>query len=146
MDINKILKISQFKALELEEENGEVLIIGELQETDKHCPECKTLAKKPCQYHPKRLRSLSFNGIPTYLVFTHRAYLCKACGRRFLERTEFFEKKRVYTIAYEEYLWKMSKKQDIDNLAKSEGLCWDTVNDVFLKAGGKGERAAKSTG
>jgi transposase len=144
MDVNKILKLKQFKAIDLEEENGEVLIIGELQKTDKHCPECNTLAIKPHQYHPKRLRTAPFNEMPTYLVFTHTAYLCNACGRRFLERAEFFEKQRVYTIAYEEYLWKHCKKQDIENVAKAEGLCWGTVNEIFSKAGEKEERAVKS--
>jgi len=143
MDVNKILKIRQFKAIDLEEENGEVLIIGELQETEKSCPYCKSLIVKPHQYHPKRLRTVPFNGKPTYLVFSHTAYLCNACGRRFLERTEFFEKQRVYTIAYEEYLWKMAKKQDIENVAKSEGLCWDTVNDIFLKVRRKAEKTVK---
>ena len=28
MDVNKILKMKQFKAIDLEEENGEVLIFG----------------------------------------------------------------------------------------------------------------------
>jgi hypothetical protein len=59
--------------------------------------------------------------------------LCPACGRRFLERTEFFEKQRVYTIAYEEYIYEQAKKQDIARVAELESLCWDTVNDIFLK-------------
>ncbi len=137
MDVNKILKIRQFKAIDLEEEKGEILILGEIQDTNKACPKCNTFAIKPHQYHKKKLRAVPFNGIPTYLVFIHKAYLCSTCGKRFLERTEFFEKQRVYTIAYEEYLWKLGKKQGINSVAESEGLCWDTVNDIFLKAGEK---------
>ena len=43
MDVNKILKIRQFKAIDLEEENEKVLIFGELKDTEKTCPDCKTL-------------------------------------------------------------------------------------------------------
>ena len=133
MDINKILNIKQFKAIDLDEQNGEVLIFGELKNTKKTCPHCNTLAIKPNQYNKKRLRTVPFNGKPTYLVFTHKSYLCTNCGRRFLERTDFFEKQRSYTIAYEEYLYEAAKGRDIQRVADQEKLNWHTVNSIFLK-------------
>jgi transposase len=144
MELNKILKIRQFRACEVEERNGEILIFGELQETQKTCPHCNTLAIKPHQYYQKRLRSVPFNAIPTYLVFTHKHYRCNACGRRFMERTEFFEKQRAYTIAYEEYLYESAKGRDIERVAKQERLNWHTVNNIFLKGREKTERKIKS--
>lgn len=145
MDINKILKIRQFEAREIEEENGEVLIFGELRETEKHCPDCRTLAIKPHQYCQKKLRSVPFYGKATYLIFTHKSYLCNVCGRRFLERTEFFEKQRIYTIAYEEYIYETVKGRDIKRAADQEKLNWHTVNDIFLKGRGKTEKSIKQT-
>jgi transposase len=142
MDINLILKIKQFKARDIEEEKGEVLIIGELIGTDKTCPKCNTLAIKPHQYCQKKLRTVPFNGMPTYLVFTHKYYRCNACGRRFLERTEFFEKQRVYTIAYEKYIYETVKGRDIKRAADQEKLNWHTVNDIFLK--GREKREGKA--
>jgi transposase len=139
MDINKILQIRQFEALELEEENGEVLIFGELKNTEKTCPNCNTLAIKPHQYSQKKIRSVPFNGKPTYLIFTHKSYRCNVCGRRFLERTEFFEKQRIYTIDYEEYIYESVKGRDITRAAKLESLNWHTVNDIFLKGREKKE-------
>jgi hypothetical protein len=38
MDINKILKLRRFKSLDLDAENGEALIYGDLINTGKHCP------------------------------------------------------------------------------------------------------------
>ena len=146
MDINKILKIRQFRANEVEERDGEILIFGELKETQKTCPHCNTLAIKPHQYYQKRLRTVPFNGMPTYLVFIHKHYLCNACGRRFMERTEFFEKQRVYTIAYEEYIYETVKGRDIHRAANQEKLNWHTINDIFLKGRKKAERKVKSTG
>ncbi|GEM_PF-1584987 len=139
MDINKILKIRQFRACEVEERDGEILISGELKDSEKHCPHCKTLAIKPYQYNQKRLRTIPFNGKPTYLVFIHRSYLCNACGRKFLERTNFFKKQRRYTIAYEEYIYETTKGRDIERAAQQEKLNWHTVNDIFLKGREKKE-------
>jgi transposase len=133
MDVNKILKIRQFKAKELEEENGEILIFGELKETQKSCPKCRKEAIKPHQYHSKKIRTVPFNSMPTYLIFTHIAYLCSSCGKRFLERVDFFDKCQRHTIAYKEYIYELAKKQDINRVAELEGLSWDTVNDIFLK-------------
>jgi transposase len=145
MKIDEILEIRQFKVKDLSVKNDEVLIYGGLQDTDKTCPYCNTLAIKPHQYHEKRLRTLPFNGKPTYLVFIHTAYLCTSCGRRFLERTEFFEKQRVYTIAYEEYIYEQAKKQDITRVAELEGLNWHTINSLFLKGRKRQEKSIKST-
>jgi transposase len=133
MDVNKILKIKQFKALDLDAVNGEVLIYGELINTEKTCPHCNTLAIKPHQYHQKKVRTAPFNTKPTYLVFTHTAYLCPACGRRFLEQIDFLEKCQRHTKKYEEYIYEQAKKQDISRVADMEGLKWDTINEIFLK-------------
>jgi hypothetical protein len=44
MDINKILKLRQFKALDLDVQKEEALIYGYLINTDKHCSNCANLA------------------------------------------------------------------------------------------------------
>lgn len=145
MDVNKILKIKQFKAIDLEEENGEVLIFGELKNTEKTCPHCNTLAIKPHQYHKKRVRTVPFNAKPTYLMFTHIAYLCPSCGRRFLERVEFLEKCQRKTVGYVKYVYELAKKQDLSRVAELEQLDWYTVNEIFLKGGGKPKKQVKTT-
>lgn len=145
MDVNKILKIRQFKAIDLEEENGEVLIFGELKDTEKTCPDCNTLAIKPHQYHKKKIRTVPFNGKPTYLMFTHTAYLCPFCGRRFLERIEFLEKEQRKTVEYVKYVYELAKKQDLSRVAELEQLEWRTVNEIFLKGRKKEEGLFKPT-
>jgi len=145
MNVNKILKIRQFKAIDLEEENGEVLIFGELKNTEKTCPHCNTLAIKPHQYHKKKVRTAPFDTKPTYLIFTHTAYLCTSCRRRFLERVEFLEKCQRKTVKYVKYVYELAKKQDISRVAEMENLKWDTVNEIFLKGREKEETTIKST-
>lgn len=142
MDLNKILKIAQFKAIDLDEVDGEVLISGELINTYKTCNICKKEAMKPHQYHKKKIRTVPFNVMPTYFIFTHTAYLCSECGKRFLERTTFFDRYKRYSKAYEKYIYELAKKQDIHRVAELENLSWDTVNEIFLKAG-KAERNNK---
>lgn len=143
MSIDEILEIRQFSTIELKKENEKILIHGKLQDTDKTCPICNTLGIKPHQYHRKELRTVPFNGKPTYLVFIHTAYKCPTCGKRYLERTDFFEKRRIYTIAYEKYICEQAKKQDITRVSELEGLNWHTVNDIFLKGREKKGTAIK---
>ena len=137
MDVNKILKMNQFKANELEEENGEVLIIGELKNTDTSSPCCNIIAVKPCQYHSKRIRTVPFFNKPTYIIFRQRAFLCPSCGRRFLEKVEFVGKCQRKTVDYDKYVYELVKKQSIARVAELEKLKWNTVNEIFLKGGEK---------
>ncbi len=142
MNLNKVLRIKQFNAKDIDEIHREVIISGELINTDKSCPICHTEPEKPHQYHQKKLRTVPFNNTPTYLSFIHTAYVCSSCGKRYLERTNFFEKCKRYTTGYEEYICQQTKKQDIARVAQLERLSWDTVNDIFLKAG-KAKRNAE---
>jgi transposase len=144
MDVNKILKMKQFKAIDLEEENGEVLIFGELKDAEKSCPHCNTLAIKPHQYHKRKVRTVPFDMKPTYLIFIHTAYLCPSCGRRFLEKIDFLEKCQRKTVKYVKYVYELAKKQDLTRVAELEKLEWRTVNEIFLKGGEKeGNRTKK---
>jgi transposase len=108
-----------------------------LKDTEKTCPNCNTLAIKPHQYHERKIRTVPFNGKPTYLIFTITAYLCPSCGRRFFERVEFLQKCQRRTIKYDEYVYELAKKQDISRVAEMEGLRWNTINEIFLKGGNK---------
>lgn len=145
MDVNKILQIRQFKAKDLDEKNGEVLIFGELKETEKTCPHCNTLATKPHQYHQRKVRTSPFDTKPTYLIFTITAYLCPSCGRRFIERVDFLQKCQRRTVKYDKYVYELAKKQDISRVAEMEGLRWNTVNEIFLKGGEKEGNRVKKT-
>lgn len=141
MDLNKILMLKQFNAINFDNKDGEILIYGELIETNKTCPVCKTVAIKPHQYHEKKVRTIPFYDMPTYLLFTHTAYLCPKCNKRFLEKVDFFEKSQRHTIAYEEYIWKLAKKQDISRVSELEGLSWNTANEIFFESRKKQEKS-----
>ena len=135
MDVNKVLKLKQFKALDLEEKNGEILLKGELQETNKSCPNCKKEGEKPHQYEKRKMRTTPLNGQFTYLVFTVKAYLCTNCRHRFLERGDFYEKHQRHTLDYEKYIYKLVKSNSINGIAEMEEMSWGTINEIFLKGG-----------
>lgn len=138
MDLNEILEIPQFKGIELEKEAGEITIIGELQNTDKSCPDCKKEAVKPHQYYKKRVRTLPLSNKPTYLSFIHTNYLCLSCGRTYLERIDFVDRQRQYTKAYEDYVYELARKQDWSRVAELEKLSFDIIQGIFLKEGQEG--------
>lgn len=143
MSINDVLNLRQFLAFSLSVENGVVSISGELQDSDKTCPACGKDAQKPHQYYEKRVRHLSFGGLPTYLVFERKDWIC-SCGKVFLERLEFQDLGSNYSRAYEEYIYQLACKQDFQSIAKSEGLSWSIVNGIFKKNQPPPRRGIKS--
>jgi transposase len=97
MSLNDVLKLDQFTALNLEmNPEGEVLIHGELQNTDKSCPSCGEDATKPHQTYEKRVRHLPVMDKPTYLCFERKDWIC-SCGKVFLERLNFQDLKSQAT-------------------------------------------------
>lgn len=133
MNINDLLKLDQFTALNLEvTSEGDVLIHGELHNTDKTCPRCGKAAQKPHQYYEKRVRHLSMMDKPTYLVFERKDWIC-SCGKVFLERVDFQDLKRQYTTAYEEYIYRRCRSSSTSEVAEEEKLTWDIVAGIFKK-------------
>lgn len=142
MSLNEILKLRQFNALSLSSEKGEVVIYGELQETDKTCPACGKEAEKPHQYYRKRVRHLPFAEQPTYLVFERKDWIC-ACGKVFLERLEFQDLHSKYTRAYEEYIYRQCRYTPTSQIAEQEDVHWDVVAGIFKKGSLAERRSAK---
>jgi transposase len=141
MSLNDALKIDQFNAEHLDATSEEVFIYGQLQNTDKTCPECGQEALKPHQYYQKRVRHLPMLNLPTYLVFERKDWIC-GCGKVFLERLDFQDIRSTFTCQYEEYIYRRCKGMTTEHVAQEEGLHWDTVARIFKK-GSQNER--KST-
>jgi transposase len=132
MSLNDLINLDQFTALTLAATAEEVLVHGELQNTDKTCPECGKEALKPHQYYERRVRHLPVMERPTYLAFERKDWICE-CGRVFLERLDFQDLKSQYTCAYEGYLYKQCIHMPIETVAKREQLHWDVVARIFKK-------------
>lgn len=147
MDLNICLKLPQFSALRLKEEEGAVYIEGALQNTDKACTECGKEQVKAHQYYRKTVRHLPILEHPTYLVFKQTNWCCQSCGNTFLEQVDFLENQRHCTKPYEAYLYKLAQKQDMQRVAEWEGLSWDTANRIFKKRSRKAQsRDRQNTG
>ena len=133
MSLNDLINLDQFAALNLEVTGeGEVLIHGELKNTDKTCPECRREALKPHQYYERRVRYLPMRSQATYLVFERKDWIC-SCGKVFLERINFQDLRSQYTCAYEQYIYQQCKDMPIDTVAQREQLHWDVVARIFKK-------------
>ena len=142
MSLNELINLDQFTALNLEVTGeGDVVIHGELQNTDKTCPRCGKAAQKPHQYYEKRVRHLPMMDKPTYLVFERKDWIC-SCGKVFLERVNFQDLKRQYTTEYEEYIYKRCRSSSTSEVAEDEKLTWDIVAGIFKKGSGTERRSA----
>jgi transposase len=144
MNLNDLIKLDQFNALNIEVTSAdEVLIHGELQNTDKTCPACGKEALKPHQYYERRVRHLPVMNKATYLVFERKDWIC-ACGKVFIERLNFQDLKSKYTHQYEEMIFSRCKYTPLNLVAEQEGVDWDVVAGIFKKMCPQERRSAKN--
>lgn len=136
MDLNILLNIPQFNALEAKQTRGELHIYGKLVETEKTCPDCGKETVKKHQAYQKRVRHLSVCNIPTYLRFEHLLLRCLSCSRLFMERVNFADPQRPYTLDYERHVYEMCRGQTIARTAEMEALSWKQAEGIFKKGGG----------
>ncbi len=131
MEINEILEIPQFKAEESEKINNEIIISGEIINTDKACPTCGKESYKANQYYTRIIRTLPIYGKRTYLKFTEKILKCIDCNKTFSEKVNFVEKSQRFTKAYHNYIYELAKKQDFKRVAELEKIDPDTVKSFF---------------
>lgn len=145
MNMNELLEIPQFEAEESEKINNEIIISGEIINTDKTCPICGKESDKVNQYYTRMIRSLPINGKRTYLKFTEKILKCNACHKTFSEKVNFVEKSKRFTREYQNYIYELSKKQDLRRVAEMEQIDPNTVK-VFFKMSNNLSKMKKMTG
>jgi transposase len=143
MEINEYLKIRQFKAIGSEQQGCEIHIDGELVEPGEVCPACGKDEVKLHQTYKKRVRHLSLFNNAVYLHFKHLLLRCLNCRKLFMQRLDFVDSHRQFTLAYEEYVYELLRNQSIQAVADLENLSWDEAGGI-LKKGGYHQRETAS--
>ncbi len=136
--MNELLGIPQFKGIEVEQLGGEIHIRGELVQPGECCPACGKAQVKPHQYYQKTVRHLPWFNKPVYLHFEHRLLRCLCCRKLFMQRLDFADSHRQYTLAYEAYVYELLRGQSIQRVSELENLSWDEAEGI-LKKGGPGQ-------
>lgn len=115
------------------EENEAVLNIHAQTEAKEHkCPCCGYATKYVYDYRIQRIRDLRMRGKPTVILLRKRRYVCKDCGKRFLERYEFLPRyHRMTRRVYENIINSLRENYSMKAVAKQYNVSSNTVSRVF---------------
>ncbi len=135
MDFNltKLLKLPYTTVLSCQQQEEFICLNLELLNEGMICPHCQTYTDDLHQTRPILVRDLSILGQPVYLKVPRRQFICPQCGKYPTERLEWIEKKRNYTLRYEEYIYERVKESTVEQVSRAEKLSPEQVQNIFSR-------------
>ena len=108
------------------------------------CPECQTPSTRVHDYdEPRLVRDLPLSGRKSYLRYHSRRFECETCERAFTERVEWLNFDSSYTKRFEEDVYKLCRKNTIQDVSAFLELGYDAVEGIFQRWAKKRRRPAR---
>lgn len=105
----------------------------ELPVREHSCPCCKSKTTKFHDYRFQLLKDLPIRFKTTYLYYRKRRYVCKNCGKKFYERTDFLAKRARKTTRVTSFIVdRLHSKQSMKDIAKDANVSASTVSKLLL--------------
>jgi transposase len=96
------------------------------------CPDCQQATTKVHDVgEPQMIRDLSMGERRCWLRLMSRRFECASCRKTFVERLAWREPGRDYTVRYEQWIYKRSRKEPILQIAQDESLSEEAVQGIF---------------
>jgi transposase len=133
--LTKLLNLPNLEVVKYETPDVETAIL-EIKSTwvVAICPECKTPSTSMHDYEDARLvRDLSLSGRKSYLRYHSRRFECEVCQRSFTERVEWLNFDSSYTRRFEEHVYKLCRKNTIQDVSVFLELGYDAVEGIFQR-------------
>lgn len=97
------------------------------------CPYCHNYLDDIHQTRPILVRDLAIFGQVVYLQVPRRQFDCRHCQKYPTEPLLFVEKRRNYTIRYEEYIYEKVKELTVEQVSHNEQLSPEQVKNIFSR-------------
>ena len=97
------------------------------------CPYCQNYLDDIHQTRPILVRDLAIFGQVVYLQVPRRQFYCRHCQKYPTESLLFVEKRRNYTIRYEEYIYERVKELTVEQVSHNEQLSPEQVKNIFSR-------------
>ena len=97
------------------------------------CPHCQKYIDDIHQTRSILVRDLGIFGQVVYLNVPRRQFYCHHCKKYPTEQLEFVDKRRNYTIRYEEYIYERVKELTVEQVSNNEKLTADQVQNIFSR-------------
>lgn len=145
LQLTDLLNLPNLEVVKYETPDSETAIL-EIKSTLKVaiCPGCKTPSASVHDYDdPRLVRDLSLSGRKGYLRYHSRRFECEVCGRSFTERVEWLNFDSSYTKRFEEHVYKLCRKNTIQDVSAFLELGYDAVEGIFQRWAKKRRRHAR---
>lgn len=144
-NLTNLLNLPNLEVLGYETSDEEVVILEvkpTLQVTI--CPDCKKPSAALHDYdEPRLIRDLSLLGRKCYLRLRSRRFECGSCGRSYTERLEWVAFDSSYTRRFEEYVFRLCRKNTIQDVSQLLELGYEAVDGLFKRQAKKRHRHGK---
>lgn len=78
----------------------------------------------------RRFRTVSIGRRPTFVVLPIPRVECQVCGLVRQVKVPFADPRRTYTSAFERYVWELSRRMTIRDIAHHLDVGWDMIKDI----------------
>lgn len=135
MDIHldSLLKLPNVTVFTCYQKEEFIILELELINPGINCPHCQAYTDNLHQDRPILVRDLSICGQGVYLKVPRRQFNCPHCQKIFSEQLSFLEKRRQYTIRYEEYIYERVKELTVEQVAQNEQLSPKRIEGIFKR-------------
>ena len=130
--ITNLLGIANVFVDKIENNSSNIKIYLSTQAKEQVCPCCGQTTKYIHDYRTQKIRDIPFQGKETFLFLRKRRYICKACGKRFLEKYDFLPRYRHFTgRVYVSVLNALREKISFKDVGKRFGISSASVFRIF---------------
>ena len=138
--LDSLLNFPDVTVISCQQQEGLIILQLDFLNECITCPHCQNYIDDIHQTRSILVRDLGIFGQVVYLNVPRRQFYCRHCKKYPTERLEFVDKRRNYTIRYEEYIYERVKELTVEQVSNNEQLTAEKVQNIFSRIAKKKKR------
>ena len=131
--LDNLLNLPQVTVSSCQQQEGLIFLTLDLLNEGIVCSHCQIYTDNLHQTRPILVKDLSILGQGVYLKVPRRQLICPHCKKYPTEPLEWMDKRRNYTLRYEEYIYDQVKQLTVEQVSAVEQLSPEQVQKIFSR-------------
>ncbi len=131
--LDSLLNLPNVTVISYQRQEGYIILKLEFLNEGITCPHCQNYTDDIHQTRPILVKDLGIFGQQVYLHVPRRQFYCRNCKKYPTEPLDFIDKRRNYTIRYEEYVYEKVKELTVEQVSNNEQLSAEQVPNIFSR-------------
>ena len=131
--LDSLLNFPDVTVISCQQQEGFIILKLDFLNEGINCPHCQKYINDIHQTRSILVRDLGVFGQLVYLNLPRRQFYCRHCKKYPTEPLDFIEKRRNYTIRYEEYIYEKVKELTVEQVSDNEQLSPEQVKNIFSR-------------